>query len=276
MLRRIWPLVLAMVSVGCTPPQGVIDRGAYLVDTRQPATSAYPRIKMLVVHYTADDFRGSLRTLTGHNVSAHYLIPAKPPRKQDKPIIWQLVPENALAWHAGASYWRGATRINDTSIGIELENPGYSSTVTGKTFAPFKPQQIAVLIPLMKDIIARYQIPPQNVVAHADIAPQRKEDPGPLFPWHQLAEQGIGAWPDPQRVDVYRGGRAALQPVDPQLLLDTLERYGYPVTSEMSQAQKIRVISAFQMHFRPSHYSGVADAETLAIAQALLEKYGQD
>lgn len=113
------------------------------------------------------------------------------------------------------------------------------------------------------------------MVAHADIAPQRKDDPGPLFPWQQLAQQGIGAWPDEQRVAFYLNGRPASEPVDPEIVLDLLSRYGYQVTSEMTPAQKKRVIIAFQMHFRPQRWDGVADAQTEAIAEALLEKYGQ-
>lgn len=113
------------------------------------------------------------------------------------------------------------------------------------------------------------------MVAHADIAPQRKDDPGPLFPWHQLAQQGIGAWPDEQRVAFYLNGRLTSEPVDPEIVLDLLSRYGYQVTPEMTPAQKKRVIIAFQMHFRPQRWDGVADAQTEAIAEALLEKYGQ-
>ncbi|VEC57797.1 N-acetylmuramoyl-L-alanine amidase [Klebsiella aerogenes] len=84
------------------------------------------------------------------------------------------------------------------------------------------------------------------MVAHADIAPQRKDDPGPLFPWQQLAQQGIGAWPDEQRVAFYLNGRPASEPVDPEIVLDLLSRYGYQVTPEMTPAQKKRVIIAFQ------------------------------
>ena len=144
-----------------------------------------------------------------------------------------------------------------------------------KSCTPFHPEQIAALIPLARDIIARYHIAPQNVVAHADIAPQRKDDPGPLFPWQQLAQQGIGAWPDEQRVAFYLNGRPASEPVDPEIVLDLLSRYGYQVTPDMTPAQKKRVIIAFQMHFRPQRWDGVADAQTEAIAEALLEKYGQ-
>lgn len=119
------------------------------------------------------------------------------------------------------------------------------------------------------------QINPANVVAHSDVAPQRKDDPGPLFPWRQLAAQGIGAWPNSDRVAFYLAGRAPYEPVDEAELLTLLDRYGYEVKPELTDAQRKRVITAFQMHFRPARYDGLADAETEAIAQALLEKYGQ-
>ena len=269
------PVLLALLLAGCATEKGVVDKGGYELDTRHQAQAAYPRIKVLVIHYTADDFDSSLATLTDKNVSSHYLIPAVPPQHNGKPRIWQLVPERDLAWHAGVSFWRGATRINDTSIGIELENRGWQKSDGQKRFVPFEPAQIAALIPLAKDIIQRYDIKPQNVVAHADIAPQRKDDPGPLFPWQALAQQGIGAWPDPARVAFYLNGQPRYQPADPAVLLDLLSRYGYEVPENISLAQQKRVIMAFQMHFRPQVWNGLADVETVAIAEALLEKYGQ-
>lgn len=275
-MRRFILFLLALMLAGCASEKGIIDRDGYQLDTRHQAQAAYPRIKVLVVHYTAGDFDTSLATLTDRQVSAHYLVPARPPVHDGKPRIWQLVPEQQLAWHAGSSFWRGATRINDTSIGIELENRGWQNVAGAKQFAPFEQQQIRALIPLMKFIISSYNILPQNVVAHADIAPQRKDDPGPLFPWRELAEQGIGAWPDPQRVAFYLNGRPPYQPVETASLLDLLARYGYDVKPGMTAGQQKRVIMAFQMHFRPTSWSGAADAETQAIAEALLEKYGQD
>ena len=275
MRRAFATLLLALLLAGCVTEQGIIDKGAYELDTRHQAQAAYPRIKVLVIHYTADDFDSSLATLTDKNVSSHYLIPANPPAPDGKPRIWQLVPESELAWHAGISFWRGTNRINDTSVGIELENRGWQTRGGVKTFTPFAPAQIAALIPLARDIIARYDIQPQNVVAHADIAPQRKDDPGPLFPWQQLAQQGIGAWPDPARVAFYLNGRPRYQEVERGALLDVLKRYGYEVPDNATEQQQKRVISAFQMHFRPALWNGVADVETLAIAEALLEKYGQ-
>ncbi|XTZ37081.1 N-acetylmuramoyl-L-alanine amidase [Salmonella enterica] len=268
-------LLLALLITGCVSEKGIIDKEGYQLDTRRQAQAAYPRVKVLVIHYTADDFDVSLATLTDKQVSSHYLIPANPPLYGGKPRIWQLVPERELAWHAGASFWRGATRINDTSIGIELENRGWQQGATGKRFSPFASAQINALIPLARDIIKRYNIAPQNVVAHADIAPQRKDDPGPLFPWQALAAQGIGAWPDAGRVAFYLNGRSPYEAVDSASLLDLLARYGYDVKPGMSSIEQQRVIMAFQMHFRPALWNGSADAETQAIAEALLEKYGQ-
>lgn len=269
----VWCLILFLT--GCAGQQGIVDKGAYQLDQRHSAQASYPRIKMLVIHYTADNFHGSLKTLTGPEVSAHYLIPAQPPQLAGKPVIWQLVPEQQLAWHAGASFWRGSTRINDISIGIELENIGFTQHEGQKQFYPFDPAQIAVLEQLLPEIIERYQIAPQNVVAHSDIAPQRKVDPGPLFPWQQLAQRGIGAWPAAERVAFYLNGRAPYEAVDQANVLDLLVRYGYQVEPSMTPQQQRRVIAAFQMHFRPQNYSGQADAETQAIVEALLEKYGQ-
>ena len=276
MRRVFWLVAAALLLAGCTGEKGIVEKEGYQLDTRRQAQAAYPRIKVPVIHYTADDFDSSLATLTDKQVSSHYLVPAVPPRYNGKPRIWQLVPEQELAWHAGISAWRGATRLNDTSIGIELENRGWQKSAGVKYFAPFEPAQIQALIPLAKDIIARYHIKPENVVAHADIAPQRKDDPGPLFPWQQLAQQGIGAWPDAQRVNFYLAGRAPHTPVDTASLLELLARYGYDVKPDMTPREQRRVIMAFQMHFRPTLYNGEADAETQAIAEALLEKYGQD
>ncbi|MBM3073753.1 N-acetylmuramoyl-L-alanine amidase [Enterobacter sp. RHBSTW-00994] len=275
MKRSLSALLLAMLLAGCATEKGILDKGAYELDTRHQAQAAYPRIKVLVIHYTADDFDSSLATLTDKNVSSHYLIPAHPPSPDGKPRIWQLVPEDQLAWHAGISFWRGTNRINDTSVGIELENRGWQKTGEVKHFTPFEPAQIAALIPLAKDIIARYNIEPENVVAHSDIAPQRKDDPGPLFPWRELAQRGIGAWPDPDRVTFYLNGRPRDQAVETAALLDLLVRYGYALPENSTPAQQKRVIMVFQMHFRPERWDGNADAETMAIAEALLEKYGQ-
>ncbi|MGC0896408.1 N-acetylmuramoyl-L-alanine amidase [Pantoea agglomerans] len=271
MKRWLW-LILALLLAGCQ--SGIESRDGYWADLRHPAQGARPRVKVIVIHYTAEDFSSSLATLTDREVSAHYLIPRQPPQRAGKGVIWQLVPEQQLAWHAGPSFWRGASRINDTSIGIELVNQGYRRTLTGLEWQPFTAAQITTLEALLRDIAQRYGITPENIVGHSDIAPQRKQDPGPLFPWQQLAQRGMGAWPDAGRVQFHLAGQDphAVVPVEP--LLERLQRYGYPVTPGMSAREQQRVIAAFQMHFRPADYRGQPDAETAAIAAALLDKYG--
>lgn len=271
MKRLLTTLAAAMVLSACS--SGLEKQAGYVVDTRHVAYGARPRIKVLVIHYTAEDFPRSLATLTDREVSTHYLISARPPRYGKQPVVLRLVPESELAWHAGISFWRGATRINDTSLGIELENPGYRRTLQGRAWYPFTREQMAALMPLARDITRRYGIRPQDIVGHSDIAPQRKQDPGPLFPWQWLYQQGIGAWPDDARVRYYLAGRAPGQQTDSGYLLSLLARYGYEVTPNESAKQQQRVIAAFQMHFRPTDYSGRADAESEAIARALLEKY---
>ncbi|XAM71483.1 N-acetylmuramoyl-L-alanine amidase [Pantoea stewartii] len=271
-MKRLLCCLMALLLAGCH--SGIESRSGYWVDLRHPAQGARPRVKVVVIHYTAEDFASSLATLTDRDVSVHYLIPHQPPQRNGKGIIWQLVPEQDLAWHAGASFWRGATRINDTSVGIELVNNGYRRTPAGVTWQPFPPAQIRTLAALVRDITQRYGIAPENIVGHSDIAPQRKQDPGPLFPWQQLAAEGIGAWPDPQRVAFYLAGRDRYAAVPAVTLLECLQRYGYQVTEGMSADEQQKLIAAFQMHFRSANIQGFADAETLAIAQALLEKYG--
>ncbi|MCG8708990.1 N-acetylmuramoyl-L-alanine amidase [Brenneria sp. 4F2] len=267
-------ILISLLLTGCQSVSSLQDAGRFKVDSTHRAQAQEARIRFLVIHYTAEDFSSSLSILTDKQVSAHYLIPAYPPLDQGKPVVWRLVPESQAAWHAGVSSWRGFTRLNHASIGIELENAGYRQTLVGKQWTPFPSPQIAVLADVAREIIARYQIAPQNVVAHSDIAPLRKLDPGPLFPWRQLARAGIGAWPEANRVAFYLQGRDPNEPVDADALLAKLARYGYSVADEMTVRQKRRVISAFQMHFRPGDDKGHADAQSEAIADALLEKYG--
>lgn len=260
---------------GCQNRERYVDEGDYLLDQSSPAVSRGERVRFLVFHYTAENLGDSLKKLTTERVSAHYLVPAYPLQVNGKPVAWKLVPESQTAWHAGTSYWRGYSQLNATSIGIEQVNPGWRQTASGtRWWQPYTPQQITLVTHLARDIIARYHIAPQDVVGHSDIAPQRKVDPGPLFPWHQLAMAGIGAWPEPQRVHFYLKGRQEYAPVERNVLLDKLARYGYEVSPEMTASQQQQVVVAFQMHFRQQRYDGEADAETEAIADALLEKYG--
>ncbi|MBH2987641.1 N-acetylmuramoyl-L-alanine amidase [Serratia marcescens] len=274
---KIWPgIIAAALLAGCQNPQQdtLVDRGAYQLETLHQAQGADQRIRFLVMHYTAEDFHSSLKTLTDEHVSAHYLLPAHPQREHGKPTVYRLVPEAKRAWHAGASGWRGRSNLNDTSIGIEIVNKGFTRNMLFTHWQPYTAEQIAVLIPLSRDIIQRYGIQPQDVVGHSDIAPQRKQDPGPLFPWRQLAQAGIGAWPDEADVQRLLAGRDRQAPVPLAPLLEKLARYGYAIDPSWDARQQRNVLAAFQMHFRPDDVRGEPDAESEAIIDALLLKYG--
>ena len=263
----------ALLTTACTTST-TIDRGTYFADTMHHAEHADSRVRFLVMHYTEIDEARSLEVLTKEAVSAHYVVPDKPQLKNGEPVVWQLVPEQQRAWHAGVSYWQGTTELNAASIGIENVNLGPIDTPEGRTWQPYPPAQVEALIRLAKDIVTRYAIPPTRVVGHSDIAPQRKIDPGPLFPWKQLYDAGVGAWPDPATVEKELAGRDPHAPADVRALQQKLALYGYEIATDgVADDKTRRVFAAFQMHFRPADYSGNADAQTDAIAQALLDKY---
>jgi len=201
---------------------------------------------MLIIHYTGMPDAGSaLDRLCdpAAEVSAHYLV------DQDG-IVWELVPEDRRAWHAGAAFWAGEADVNSRSIGIELANPGH-----GPDYHPFSDPQMAALERLCHGIVKRHPIPAHRVLGHSDVAPGRKIDPGELFDWRRLAQAGIGLWSD---------AAAGALPVDAQSLM---RRFGYRDASPDA-------IAAFQRHFRPSAVSGLVDAETLARLIDLLEQAG--
>ncbi|AIN18461.1 MULTISPECIES: N-acetylmuramoyl-L-alanine amidase [Yersinia] len=278
-MRKLLSIGLLLLLAGCSNSHRdgshkLIDRGEYKVDTSIPSVAQNTRVRFLVLHYTATDDAESLRLLTQGNVSAHYLVKTHPDNLDGKPIVLQLVPESERAWHAGVSYWHGRNSLNDTSIGIEIVNKGFTEKMLGRQWYPYNESQIQLIERLTKDIVERYNIDPTDVVAHSDIAPQRKSDPGPLFPWKRLAEQGIGAWPDDATVTKYIDGRNKKDLASVAIIQQALARYGYqiPQSGELDDETK-HVIEAFQMHFRAQDFSGVPDVETEAIALALVEKY---
>ncbi|WP_250499562.1 N-acetylmuramoyl-L-alanine amidase [Caballeronia sp. GAWG1-5s-s] len=272
MLRLVCLALACALVTACTPTMQ--NRGTYIADTQHHAKNADSRVRFLVMHYTEIDEARSLAVLTGDEVSVHYVVPDAPRIENGEPVVYQLVPEDKRAWHAGQSYWQGATELNASSIGIENVNLGPIDTPAGRTWQPYPPAQVDALVKLSRDIVERYGIPPTRVVGHSDIAPQRKIDPGPLFPWRTLYEAGIGAWPDDATVAAHLAGRDPKAPCDVRALQEKLKRYGYDVATDgVLDERTRRVFGAFQMHFRPSDYAGDADAQTDAIAQALLDKY---
>lgn len=265
----------ACMLVGCASSPNQLRSTGYYANSEYHALSQNDRVRFLVLHYTVADDQRSLKLLTEGNVSSHYLVPLKPTRYRKLPFVYQLVDEDKRAWHAGVSNWQGRTNLNDSSIGIEIVNHGYEIKNGSIEWFPFTPDQISSVAAVAKDIINRYKITPDRVVGHSDIAPGRKQDPGLFFPWKYLAEQGVGAWPDDITVQKYLAGRSAdLILNDAKTLKKALKDYGYAITVDnLLDTEAKAVISAFQMHFRPSDISGIPDAETESIALALVEKY---
>ncbi|MBN3858974.1 hypothetical protein GKC56_00145 [Neisseriaceae bacterium PsAf] len=192
----------------------------------------------------------------------------------NRPYIYQLVPEDKRAWHAGKSAWKDRNNINDTSIGIEIVNMGCDEqNIQKNTCDPYQKKQIESLIVLLKDLQQRYQVFPENVLGHADVAPFRKVDPGPLFPWQKLADAGLIIWPQQERIDYYLQGHNPQEWVEIGLLQKLLKDFGYtetPQTGVLDNDTKT-IIRTFQMHFRNRDISGNPDRETMAILQTLLE-----
>ncbi|WP_282629028.1 N-acetylmuramoyl-L-alanine amidase [Empedobacter sedimenti] len=233
-----------------------------------PSVSQDERVRFLVLHYTAINTELSLKVLTQKDVSSHYLI-----NDYDDKQINLLVDETKRAWHAGISKWKGLDNLNFSSIGIEIVNLGNS----GGVYQPYPDYQIKKVGELARDIVNRYNIQPFNVVGHADIAPGRKPDPGPLFPWKKLyTDYGVGAWYE--ETDKYLLMQQypwdTMSSVFITDVQNDLKKYGYDVPSNgMIDAQTKNAIIAFQMHFRPEKYDGVVDSETWAILKALNKKY---
>ncbi|AQS42163.1 MAG: Peptidoglycan binding protein [Candidatus Tokpelaia hoelldobleri] len=219
-------------------------------------------ITMLIMHYTGmESAEAAEQHLQSPEsmVSAHYVV------REDGAVV-QMVAESARAWHAGESFWQGERDINSRSIGIEVVNAGPL-----RDFPAFPHVQIAALVRLSADIIARHGIGARHVLAHSDIAPMRKIDPGEKFPWDELALAGIGHFVPPQPVS---GGRFMARgesgrPVEALQSMLSLYGYGLEISGifdEMTES----VIRAFQRHFRPMRVDGVADASTIATLHHLL------
>ncbi|HEY5666436.1 MAG TPA: N-acetylmuramoyl-L-alanine amidase [Gammaproteobacteria bacterium] len=278
---RALAAVSALLAVAACSPLRLVDA---------PAEIATGRVDHLVIHYTSLDFAESLELLTERSqtpVSVHYLVPengdATYPRRRLR--VHRLVDEGQSAWHAGSSAWRGTTSLNARSIGIEIVNRSRCEEIDPVleprtpenercTFVEYDPEQLALVAGLARDILERHPgIDPEDIVGHADIAPDRRADPGPTFPWRALYEQGVGAWPDAGTVAIYRA-RFEAEPPPLALLQRALRTYGYEIEETgIDDPQTRFVLRAFQMHFRPDDWSGRPDAETAAILFALIEKY---
>ncbi len=217
----------------------------------QRARPAGAPVDMLILHYTGmQSAAAAIERLCDPvaAVSSHYVV-------DEDGTLTLLVPEERRAQHAGVSYWRGHEELNDRSIGIEIVNPGHQWG-----YRPFPEVQIEAVERLCLQILGRHAIPPGNVVGHSDVAPDRKQDPGELFPWRRLAERGIGVWP------LVAGDALDPRPLDGSGVEDLrrdLGAIGYRVEAR-------GLVAAFQRHWRPERVDGLADAGTRRVARALI------
>jgi N-acetyl-anhydromuramyl-L-alanine amidase AmpD len=272
-------LFLFFVLSACTSPRGI------------ESANYNSRVSIVVIHHTTANFGDSLRILTepsSNPVSSHYLIPEPDDNtyEQSRMQTYELVPESQRAWHAGTSSWAGKSGLNDQSIGIELVNQTWCHS-SGMEVDPrmgnpdricfypdFADSQIALLVDLLDDILERHpDVRPTNIIGHADIAPDRKIDPGPRFPWQRLAVLGYGAWFDDETVIRY-WEQFRVQPLPLSNVQKALSAYGYGVeVSGENDEQTRNVLRAFQMHFRPMGVTSTPSLETTATLFALIEKY---
>lgn len=221
---------------------------------------------VLVLHYTGmADGASAIRRLCdpAAEVSSHYVI-------EEDGSVFQLVPEARRAWHAGRGAWAGEADLNSASIGIEIVNGGHDFSLPG-----FPERQVDAVIALCRDIVLRHRIPPPRVLAHSDIAPARKRDPGERFPWGRLAAAGIGLWVTPSE------DPSPVPERDPDVVRAvqrTLARFGYDVavTGVPDDASRI-VVAAFQRRYRPARVDGAIDAGTVdTLARLTALRFGED
>jgi N-acetylmuramoyl-L-alanine amidase len=224
------------------------------------------RPDLTVLHYTGmestDEAFGRLSDgdPTGrYRVSTHYFV--FPDGR-----IAQCVPEVHKAWHAGESSWEGQPDVNSRSIGIEIANPGHSFG-----YPDFSEQQVEAVVALCRDIVSRHAIRPDRVLAHSDVAPSRKQDPGEKFPWRRLFEAGVGHWVEPAPI----AAGPVLKPGDRNAgvsqLQGLLAEYGYGINPSGFYGDQTRdVVAAFQRHFRPARVDGVADGSTIDTLERLV------
>jgi N-acetylmuramoyl-L-alanine amidase len=239
-----------------------------LVEAVQPSPNVEPRRNgltptILLLHYTGlESMAEAIHWLTreGSGVSCHYGI-------DEDGRITQMVAEELRAWHAGESVWNGETDINSASIGIEIHNPGHAFG-----YPDFPDVQMQAVERLSRDVVARHRIRPERVLAHSDVAPSRKRDPGEKFPWERLAQAGIGHWVAPAPVvDGDEGlGVGAAEPRIAAFQV-ALRRYGYGIepTGVIDERTEL-VVTAFQRHFRPERVDGRIDRSTVATLERLL------
>jgi len=217
---------------------------------------------MIVLHYTgmaSGEGAESWLCDPASEVSSHYLV------HEDGRIV-QMVREGDRAWHAGLGSWKGVTDVNSRSVGIEIVNPGHFLG-----YPDFPDRQIEAVIALCAGICRRHGIPPERILAHSDVAPGRKIDPGEKFPWDRLAAAGVAAGRHEPLVHggPWIGPGASGKAVERLQTMLAMYGYGVEITGRFDPLTRV-VVEAFQRRFRPSRIDGIVDAGTLSILGQLL------
>ena len=261
------------------------DAGAETIDpVTYKSVGQNFRQRFIILHYTALDDENSIKVLTEQEVSAHFLITTR-----DEEPIYNLVPEDKRAWHAGESEWKSSKNLNDSSIGIEIVNLGLNEDILTDTDmgveralknqyrqAPYTEEQIKKIAILVKYLSEKYEIAPENILGHSDVAPQRKLDPGPMFPWKELYDKyNIGMWYDEdEKNKIQTEIGAEFSTLTVTAYQNEFKKFGYAIQiTGVYDKQTANVIKAFQLHFRQENFNGALDIETYSILKALNKKY---
>lgn len=261
------PSLLLSASDESCGSEEIFSSDSTLVDAVSPSPNqgerrGFARPDMLILHYTGMPNAAAAVALLRNpasEVSCHYVV-------EDSGRILQLVPESRRAWHAGVSCWRGERDINSASIGVEICNPGHDGGLPD-----FPNRQIESVIALCRDVASRFAIRPERILAHSDVAPGRKRDPGENFPWGRLAQAGVGHLAEAAAPDSKPIYARAQEGAPVRGLQSLLSLYGYEL--ELSGVYDSRtevVVAAFQRHFRPARVDGMADAGTVGVLRRLL------
>jgi len=225
------------------------------------------QIKFIIFHYTGmKKETEAINRLTSiqSEVSCHYLI------KNSGEII-KLVPDLYVAWHAGKSSWRSFKSLNQSSIGIEITNPGHEFS-----YKKFSKKQILSLLKLSKFLIKKYKISNNNILGHSDVAPERKKDPGEKFPWKYLSKNQIGLWHTLKENELIKNRRSKISKIEKKFFFNNIFKIGYlkKTAKDLNKDRYLRDITkTFQRRFRQELVNGEIDRECLIISKNLLKIY---
>ena len=224
---------------------------------------SYKSIKFLVIHYTGmQSERESIKRLCNQKskVSSHYFI-------NQNGKIYRLVEDNRIAWHAGKSCWGKYKNLNKNSIGIEMINKGHQFGYTN-----FKKKQLSNLIKICQNLIKKYRIKRQNIIGHSDIAPLRKLDPGEKFPWKRLGNNKIGIWHNLEEKYLIKFRKVKIANKSKLEFINRLKKIGYCFNIN-KKGSFLKIIKAFQRHYRKELINGIVDKECLIIAKDISKKF---